>query len=91
MGRLALHFPNLDTLGTWGATFTEVGAFKHSIFESPGIFRWSENVRLNLIVDVFNAFNRVNIHRVDNSYAQSGRPVSAFNPRQIQVGLKILF
>ena len=50
-----------------------------------------ENVRLNLIVDVFNAFNRVNVHRVDNSYAQSGRPVSAFNARQIQVGLKILF
>jgi len=50
-----------------------------------------EKVRLNFIADVFNLFNRVNIQKVDTAFTQSGRPISAFNARQMQFGVKILF
>ena len=50
-----------------------------------------ERIRLNLTADVFNLFNRVNIEKVDTAFTQSGRPVSSFNPRQIQFGVRISF
>jgi hypothetical protein len=50
-----------------------------------------ETRMIDVSVDVFNLFNRVNIREADNSFTQSGRPVAAFAPRQIQFSLKLLF
>jgi hypothetical protein len=48
-------------------------------------------VVLNISTDVFNLFNRVNVRKTDTAFTQSGRAVSAFNPRQIQFGLRLTF
>ena len=48
-------------------------------------------VVLNISTDVFNFFNRVNVRKTDTAFTQSGKPVSAFNPRQIQFGLRLTF
>jgi hypothetical protein len=48
-------------------------------------------VVLNISTDVFNLFNRVNMRKADTAFTQSGRPVSAFNARQIQFGLRLTF
>jgi len=89
--KVGLALPDLGQVGSLGRNVYRSEGFRAFDFRLSRHIPLAENVRLNLIVDVFNTFNRVNINRVDNSYAQSGRPVSAFNPRQIQVGLKILF
>jgi hypothetical protein len=89
--KVGLALPEPGQVGNLGRNVYRSESFQALDFRVSRHVPLRENVRLNLIVDVFNAFNRLNIHRVDNSYAQSGRPVSAFNPRQVQVGLKILF
>lgn len=50
-----------------------------------------ENRSIDLSTDAFNLFNSVNVPEVDNSFTQSGRPVAAFNPRQIQFSVKVFF
>jgi len=90
-GKVGLALPELGHVGNLGRNVYRSESFQSLDFRVSRHVQLVKNVRLNCIVDVFNAFNRVNIHRVDNSYAHSGRSVSAFNPRQIQAGLKILF
>jgi hypothetical protein len=50
-----------------------------------------EKRRLEFSLDVFNLFNRVNIREADNSFTQAGRPVGAFDPRQLQYSAKVVF
>ena len=51
----------------------------------------TENVRLELIGEVFNLFNRVNIIDVNNNFTVAGTPTAAADPRQFQFGMKIGF
>lgn len=51
----------------------------------------SENVRLELIAEVFNLFNRVNIIDVNNNFKVAGVPTAAADPRQFQFGMKVSF
>lgn len=51
----------------------------------------TENVRLELIGEVFNLFNRVNIIDVNNNFTVAGTPTAAADPRQFQFGVKIGF
>jgi outer membrane receptor protein involved in Fe transport len=63
--------------------------------------RFTEKLRSQLSVDFFNLFNRVNIRDLNMVYgsfdlnappvASFNTPRDVFNPRQIQVGLKLLF
>lgn len=66
--------------------------------------RFSENVRLDLIAEGFNLFNRYNeaaaspFYTDVNSFGQRkdnglyyGRPTAAFDPRQFQFGVKLFF
>jgi hypothetical protein len=51
----------------------------------------TEQVRLELIGEVFNLFNRVNISDVNNNFTEAGTPTAASDPRQFQFGAKISF
>ena len=51
----------------------------------------TENVRLELIAEAFNLFNRVNIIDVNNNFKVAGIPTAAADPRQFQFGMKISF
>jgi hypothetical protein len=53
----------------------------------------TEQVKIEFRADAFNLFNRVNLYNPigDMSSAQFGISTAAFDPRQMQLGLRILF
>jgi Carboxypeptidase regulatory-like domain len=63
--------------------------------------KWTERLNSEFSVDFFNLFNRVNIRNLNTFYGRSDlnvppvpsfrTPSEVFNPRQIQLGLKLKF
>jgi len=51
--------------------------------------RLTERVALDGILDIFNFVNRFNVADVNPLYTQAGTPTAAFDPRQLQVALKL--
>ena len=51
--------------------------------------RFTERLSLDAILDVFNLVNRFNVADVNPLYTQAGTPTAAFDPRQLQVALKL--
>jgi len=53
----------------------------------------SDRVKVEFRADAFNLFNRVNLYNPigDMSSSQFGQSTAAFDPRQLQFGLKIMF
>jgi hypothetical protein len=49
----------------------------------------SERFALDVIGDMFNVINRFNVADVNPLYTQAGTPTAAFDPRQLQVALKL--
>jgi hypothetical protein len=43
------------------------------------------------IAEAFNLFNRTNVRTVNPNYQLAGEPLSAFDPRQIQFGIRLRF
>jgi outer membrane receptor protein involved in Fe transport len=43
------------------------------------------------IAESFNLFNRMNVRSVNPNYQRAGEPLSAFDPRQIQLGVRLRF
>lgn len=72
-------------------------------FRNPGFANWdvdlkkatklTERLDLELRLDVFNVFNRVNLRGVDGNVAGGnfGRPTGQYNPRSADVGARINF
>ena len=48
-----------------------------------------EGIALDGILDIFNVLNRFNVADVNPLYTQAGTPTAAFDPRQLQVALKL--
>ena len=53
--------------------------------------RLTERVALDGILDIFNFVNRFNVADVNPLYTQAGTPTAAFDPRQLQVALKLVW
>lgn len=51
-------------------------------------FHLTDRVKLDGLVDVFNVINRFNVADVNPLFNQAGTPTAAFDPRQVQFGLK---
>jgi hypothetical protein len=49
----------------------------------------TERIALDGILDIFNVVNRFNVADVNPLYTQAGTPTAAFDPRQLQVALKL--
>ncbi|MGZ4824629.1 MAG: TonB-dependent receptor domain-containing protein [Terriglobales bacterium] len=49
----------------------------------------TERLKLDGIIDVFNVANKYNVADVNTFWANAGRPVAAFDPRQFQFALKL--
>jgi hypothetical protein len=61
-------------------------------------FRMTERVALEVLAEGFNLFNRANFGVPNNTFGQGttplatfGQPTAAFDPRQFQFGLKVIF
>ena len=50
---------------------------------------FTERVKLEGLVDMFNFINRFNVADVNTLYTQAGTPTAAFDPRQFQFGLRL--
>ena len=83
--------PPLGVAGNLGRN-----AFVGPGFASLGL-RLQKKVAMNsrltghFIVEGFNVFNRRNIRAVNPNYQRAGEPLAAFDARQIQFGLRLLF
>jgi hypothetical protein len=49
----------------------------------------TERVHLDAIADLFNIVNRFNVQDVNPLYTNAGQPTAAFDPRQLQIALKL--
>jgi hypothetical protein len=93
--------PGLTTVGS-GCT----GNLGRNAFTGPGFFEvdlrvgkripLGERLRLDLLADAFNLFNRTNVAAVDQTCAPSvglvctaGQPTAAYDARQFQFALKL--
>jgi len=61
-------------------------------------FRLTERVGLDVLAEGFNLFNRANFGVPNNTFGPAvtplptfGQPTAAFDPRQLQFGLKMSF
>jgi hypothetical protein len=53
--------------------------------------RLSESLYCQFIAEAFNLINRTNVRAVNPNFQRAGEPLSAFDPRQIQLGLRLRF
>jgi len=53
------------------------------------VFSLGERFRLTANADMFNVINKFNVQGVNTLYNQAGVPTAAFDPRQLQLGLKV--
>jgi hypothetical protein len=51
----------------------------------------TESVICEFIAEGFNLLNRTNVRTVNPNYTRAGEPLSAFDPRQIQFGIRFRF
>jgi hypothetical protein len=90
-GEAGLVQPAIGFVGDLGRNVYRTPYFSSIDLRLVRHVRIHERWELGLSTEVFNLFNRVNIRSADNSFANSGRPVSAFDARQFQFGAKLSF
>ena len=90
-GAVGLIQPPLGSTGNLGRNVNRTAGFASVDLRMTRHVSIGETRMMDLSVDGFNLFNRVNIREADNSFTQSGRPVAAFVPRQVQFSLKFFF
>ena len=88
---VGLILPPLGFIGNLGRNVYRTGTFSSVDFRLTRTIPLRNRASLNVSMDVFNLFNRVNIKTADTAFTKSGIPVSAFNPRQVQFALRINF
>jgi hypothetical protein len=49
----------------------------------------TERIQLDAIADMFNVANRFNVQDVNPLFTNAGQPTAAFDPRQLQIALKL--
>ncbi len=90
-GKVGLVEPPIGSVGNLGRNVYRTNAFASIDLRVTRSFPFGEGHRVDLSVDIFNLSNRVSIREVDTSFTQAGRPVGAFDPRQIQFSVKVVF
>jgi hypothetical protein len=94
-----LTLPALGTIGNLGRNVGVAPGFASVSMRVSRAIPFGERLRLEMIAEVFNLFNRVNIERVTTDFRAiqfrdghfRSSPTSAFDPRQFQFALKLSF
>jgi len=80
------------TVPLYGTLGRNTGATPMTLFTDLRLgreFGLSERLRLTASADMFNLINKFNVQAVNTLYTQAGTPTAAFDPRQLQLGLKV--
>jgi hypothetical protein len=85
--------PRAGTLGTLGRNTERTDSFLEWNISISKDFTLTERVRIQLRSEVYNLFNTANFNQVDNVLTSPtfGRVLSAFDPRRVQLALRIVF
>ena len=68
------------------------GRRPHTIFNDIRVakrFNIGERMKVDGMVDIFNAWNRLNVADVNVIWTNAGQPSASFDPRQVQFGVKL--
>jgi len=80
------------TVPLYGTLGRNTGIMPATVFTDLRIgrsFSLGERLRLTASADLFNVINKFNVQAVNTLFTQAGVPTAAFDPRQLQLGLKV--
>jgi hypothetical protein len=90
----AFPAPEAGTLGSLGRNvYIGPGFASVDLSLKKEIILHAERWKLQIRADTFNLFNRVNLTQADGNLASGtfGKSTGTYNPREMQLGLKLLF
>jgi Carboxypeptidase regulatory-like domain/TonB dependent receptor len=85
-------YDGVATLPFFGTLGRNTGLMPATVFTDFRVSRrigLRERFHLDASADVFNVINRFNVSGVNAIYTQAGKPTAAYDPRVMQLGLKI--
>ena len=85
-------YDGIVSVPVYGTLSRDAGTMPMTIFDDLRVSREinvGERLHLSGSVDILNFVNRFNVEAVNTFYAQAGQPTAAFDPRQVQLGLKL--
>jgi hypothetical protein len=87
-------FDGVATAPLVGNLGRNAGVRPYTVFNDLRIARripFNERVSMDVITDIFNVANRFNVADVNPLYTQAGTPTAAYDPRQFQFGMRIVW
>jgi hypothetical protein len=85
-------YDGVVTVPVYGTLSRNAGRMPMTVFDDLRVSRsvnLGERMHLSGSVDFLNFVNKFNVEAVNTFYAQAGQPTAAFDPRQVQLGLKL--
>jgi len=85
-------YDGVVTVPVYGTLSRNVGRMPMTVFDDLRVSRSvkvAERMSLSGSVDFLNFVNKFNVEAVNSFFAQAGQPTAAFDPRQVQLGLKL--
>jgi hypothetical protein len=85
-------YDGIVSVPVYGTLSRDAGRMPMTVFDDLRLsrsIRIGERMHLAGSVDILNFVNKFNVQAVNTYFAQAGRPTAAFDPRQVQLGLKL--
>jgi hypothetical protein len=85
-------YDGIVSVPVYGTLSRNAGRMPMTVFDDLRVSRAIKvSERLNLLgsVDFLNFVNKFDVEAVNSFFAQAGQPTAAFDPRQVQLGLKL--
>jgi len=85
-------YDGVVTVPVYGTLSRNAGRMPMTVFNDLRVSRTialGERLHLSGSADMFNIVNKFNVQAVNTFFTQAGQPTAAFDPRQVQLGLKV--
>ena len=85
-------YDGVVSVPVYGTLSRNTGRMPMTVFDDLRVSRsinLGERMHLAGSVDILNFVNKFNVEAVNTFFAQAGQPTAAFDPRQVQLGLKL--
>jgi len=86
------NYDGIVTVPVYGTLSRNMGRMPMTVFNDLRVSRAlqvGERLHISGSVDIFNLVNKFNVQAVNTFFTQAGQPTAAYDPRQIQLGLKL--